>query len=87
METGKLGNFNFSGAYETVPTSNTYEIVARDLSKVKVVVGSNGEVQLGTKLSELSSKLNFFDGSQQLDLKPTDYAYTCLLYTSPSPRD
>ena len=76
LETGKLGNFNFSGAYETVPTSNTYEIVARDLSKVKVVVGSNGEVQLGTKLSELSSKLNFFDGSQQLDLKSTDYAYT-----------
>ena len=74
LETGKLGNFNFSGAYESVDTSNEYEIVARDLSKLKVVAGSNGEVQLGTKVSELP--LKFYDGSQRLYLKSADYAYT-----------
>jgi len=74
LETGKLGNFNFSGAYESVPTSNTYEIVARDLSKVKVVVGSNGEVQLNTAVAALP--LAFYDGSQKLDLKSADYSYT-----------
>ena len=74
LETGKLGNFNFSGAYESVDTSNEYEIVARDLSKVKVVAGSNGEVQLGTKVSELP--LKFYDGSQPLYLKSADYSYT-----------
>ena len=74
LETGKLGNFNFSGAYESVPTSNTYEIVARDLSKVKVVVGSNGEVQLNTAVAALP--LAFYDGSQRLNLKSADYSYT-----------
>ena len=74
LETGKLGNFNFSGAYESVPTSNTYEIVARDLSKLKVVVGSNGEVQLNTAVAALP--LAFYDGSQRLNLKSADYSYT-----------
>ena len=74
LETGKLTNFTFSGAYQDVTTSNTYEIVARDLSKLKVVAGSNGEVQLDTNTTNLP--LKFYDGNQLLGLKSTDYDYT-----------
>ena len=75
LETGKLDNFNFGNiAYKDVVTTNTYEVVARDLSKVNVVVGSNGEVQLGTDASQLP--LDFYAGSQYLRLlNTTDYTY------------
>ena len=55
-------------------TGQPYEVVARDLSKVNVVVGSNGEVQLGTDASQLP--LDFYAGSQYLKLvNTTDYTY------------
>ena len=73
LETGKLENFNFTGPYEDVTTSNEYEIVARDLSKVTVVAGSNGEVQLGTATTSLP--LHFYAGTQLLNLQSSDYVY------------
>ena len=76
LETGKLDNFDFKGdAYKDVVTTDTYyEVVARDLSKVNVVVGSNGEVQLGEDADKLL--LNFYAGSQYLKLgNTTDYTY------------
>ena len=75
LETGKLDNFDFKGvAYKDVVTTNTYKVVARDLSKVNVVVGSNGEVQLGNDADKLP--LNFYAGSQYLNLaNTTDYTY------------
>ena len=76
LETGKLDNFDFKGdAYKDVVTTDTYyKVVARDLSKVNVVVGSNGEVQLGKDADKLL--LNFYAGSQYLKLgNTTDYTY------------
>ena len=68
------------------PDAETYMYVKDNIGRYQLGIDINSRA-IKSRLIEINTSIKFHDKEQNVKKSIFEFVYTCLLYTSPSPRD